>query len=117
MYFYHAHAVALGEGFPGSTQPLVAHAPCSLSIGGGSSSSSAGKFGNDLFSYDSAESKITSRIDSNNAYCTDVFISVQNFNIRNMFTADQIVCRVTCEHLYNLDDPQCPQEADILTTG
>lgn len=120
MYFYHAHAVALGEGFPGSTQPLTSHAPCSLSIGGGNSSASAGKFDNGLFSYDSAQSAITSRVDlkgGKNVYCTGVSIAIRNLNIRNMFTADGIVGRVTCEHMYDPADPKSPPEPDIITTG
>lgn len=120
MYFYHAHAVALGEGFPGSTQPLTSHAPCSLSIGGGSSSASAGRFENGLFSYDSAQSVITTRVDlkdGKSVYCTGVSIAIRNLNIRNMFTADQIVGRVTCEHMYDPGDPKGPPEPDIFTTG
>lgn len=120
MYFYHAHAVALGEGFAGSTQPLTSHAPCSLSIGGGPSSCSVGGFDNGLISYDSAQSTLSSRVESKNGkkvYCTGVSVVLRNLNIRSMFSADQIVGRVTSEHAYDPDDPNSPVEPEIITTG
>src|SRR5579864_2676360 len=120
MYFYHAHAIALGEALPGSTQPLTSHAPCSLSIGGGNSSSSAGKFDNGVVSYDSAQCDLSSRVESKNGksrYCSGVSVVMRKLNIRNMLTADLIVGRVTSEHTYDPDDPSSPAEPDIITTG
>lgn len=120
MYFYHAHAIALGEGFPESTTPLISHAPCSLSMGGGSSSSSAGKFDNGVVSYESAQCSISSRVDTSGKkkkYCCGVNIAVTKLNFLNMFTADQIVARVTSEHEFEPGDTSCSAEPDIIITG
>lgn len=115
MYLYHAHAVALGGVLERPAQTIEGQAACSLSIAGGTSSASAGKFDNGLISFDSAQSHLTGNAEKRNGkdvYFTSVSILINGLNVRNMFKADQIVTQITSEH-----EPSSNPEASIITTG
>ena len=116
MYLYHAHAVALG-GILERPSPLTmeAHAPCSLPISGGTSSANAGSFDNGLVSFDSAQSSITGNAAKRNGdevYYTGISVVINRLSVGGVFKADQIVARMSCEHI-----PSKSDEPTIVTTG
>jgi hypothetical protein len=126
MYLYHAHAVALGGAVERpSPQTIGALASCVLPIAGGTSSASEGKFDNGLIAFDSAQSALTGSEESRSdatVYVSGVSVIIRGLNIRNMFTADEVVLRIASEHA----GPPHPKrgkitadwgEAKIITTG
>lgn len=127
MYFYHAHAVALGGVVERpSTQTIDAQAACALSISGGTSSANASKFDNGLISFDSAQSTVTGsaeRKNGNDHYYTGSSVVINKLSVAGIFKADQIVARMTCEHIMPIANPGSaspqtdPTEPTILTTG
>lgn len=126
MYFYHAHAVALGGVVERpSPQTIDAQAACALSISGGTSSASVNKFDNGLISFDSAQSTVTGSAERKNGhdvYYTGSSVVINNLSVAGVFKADQIVARMTCEHIIPIatgfaSPPNDPSEPTILTTG
>lgn len=122
MYLYHAHAVALGGVRESPVSQIIeAQAACALSISGGISSASAGKFNNGLISFDSAESRVLSRAERKNGnyvYYSEVSITINNLNADNRFMADRVITKIASEHKVPIDnDPPDDSEPEITTTG
>lgn len=125
MYFYHAHAVALGGVVERPSQQTIdAQAASALSISGGTSSNSISKFDNGLISFDSAQSSVTGsaeRKNGNDVYCTGSSVIINNLSVAGVFKADQIVARMTCEHSMSSTQSEnssaSETEPTILTTG
>lgn len=129
MYFYHAHAVALGGVVERpSPQTIDAQASCALSVSGGTSCASASKFDNGLISFDSAQSSVTGsaeRVNGNDVYYTGSSVIINNISVAGIFKADQIVARITCEHMVAIGQSSsassgsgsAPDEPTIRTTG
>lgn len=129
MYFYHAHAVALGGVVERpSPQTIDAQASCALSISGGTSSANVSKFDNGLISFDSAQSSVTGsaeRVNGNDIYYTGSSVIINNLSVAGIFKADQIVARITCEHTVpngqsssaSPGSGSAPDEPTIRTTG
>jgi len=120
MYFYHAHAVALGGVIERPVpQNIGALASCALSISGGTSSAKHGAFDNGLVSFDSAQSDLTGGIENRNGrslYLTGVSVAIYGLNMGRMISADQVVLRLACEH----EVPPAGKawgEPRIITTG
>lgn len=126
MYFFHADAVALGGTVERpTTQTIGALAACSLSVSGGHSSASTGKFDNGLVKFESSQSDLTGGVESRNGdavFVTGVSVVISGLNIRHMFMADQVVLRLAAEHKAPAKPkPGQPHpawgEPSIITTG
>jgi hypothetical protein len=124
MYFYHAHAVALGGVRESPVSQIIeAQAACALPISGGKSSASTGKFDfdNGLISFDSAQSSLLGRAErknGNDVYYTEVSITINNLNVGNRFMADRVITQIASEHKIPVGQvPPDDSEPEIITTG
>lgn len=116
MYFYHAHAIALG-GRIGSTPLKVEQGSCALAVTGGASSASTTKADPRFpdITFKSAKSDVSSEEiklpKSPDQYVTKAAVVLEGLNIRNVVTADLIKAEV--KTTYTARD----YEAAIAVTG
>jgi hypothetical protein len=117
MYFYHAHAIALGGRLDASLNPItVPNGSCALAVTGGSSSAEAPAFNSDGISFQSATLQVSGEEQSTgglSVHVTKASAVINNLNIRNMITADRIEATVTSGYRDSDYDPTTVVEGSI----
>lgn len=117
MYFYHAHAIALGGRLGASLDPItVPNGSCALAVTGGGSSADTPAFSSSGISFQSAKLQISGGERSASGlsvHVTKASAVIQQLNIRNVITADKVEATVTAEYRDSDYDPTTVVEGSI----
>ena len=122
MYYYHAHAMALGGRL---THPelksIESQASASLPITGGLAKAHMDNYRlvglEGPISFNAAQCTVTGEPTAGNPYLhtTQVSIEIDELNVLNKVTADRIVLKMDCRH--NCDPKSKEEEPSITTAG
>lgn len=105
MYFYHAHAIALGGRLGPHDDPIkVKRGSCALAVTGGAASASAPPFDFHGIKFQSALSQVSGsekKVNGADVYVTRASVIIEKLNIRDVVTADRIEAYIKSEHREN----------------
>lgn len=100
MYFYHAHAIALG-GRIGSTPLNVEQGSCALAVTGGEAEAKKVSFSDDGITFQSSDCKVAGGLTyprGLNVWTTEASVVIQKLNLFGRVTADTIEARINSEY-------------------
>lgn len=117
MYFYHAHAIALGGRLGANLDPItVPNGSCALAVTGGGSSADTPAFNFSGIRFQSAKLQVSGGDRSASGvsvHVTKASAVIQQLNIRDVITADKVEATVTSEYRDSDYDPTTVVEGSI----